>query len=512
MKRAVAILTLLGLACAASAWRSIFASDLTAFHQDVLQSGKGYDKNEMLLQGVMGWLTYKTVEMRLASEVGCGCSLKGGDTSQVYSPVPNPPDIYLWGDSLTEGLKGWVPLGAPERDSFDIYYPAFGQTRMQNNAKSGSTSQVLRRHFDSCAAGAFNKLYPNPPGPGLPDPSNHIQLEFSRATLLIGGNDFVQYEQLLRAVPWLTIFRINNVINNQNRIVTYHQAQGAEIMILSQQPHPSMDYAGWASHITGLGDLGRLQASITNSYGAPIAALTAVVAGGSAANHCLVHTTCLAAGTVSGTVTAGGAVTGGILAHGIISQNASVGAYTRGLLSMTERAFGRGFGKSLFNGQYGWSRQDATWASMQLGPLSLATAALVANARNTRFVNSWLPFMDLGAAAAGQWWVGNPSLYIGPHDHVDWSPVDGVSDSIHFNALGHAMLASLVQNEMIAAGWQTRSRPAGLDGERCYRGPGFTPQTGTPANWTEEPPELPALTDEGVWLLIICFFTGHCTL
>ncbi len=505
MKRTMAILTLLGFACAASAWRSIWPADpLTTFHQDVIRSAKGYDTNEMLLQGVGGWFTYHEIYNGLMTQVGCGCALKGGDPTQLYAPVPEPQDVYLWGDSLTRGIETWIPQGASPLEAYNIYYPAFRTQRIRNNAFPGSTSQVLRAHFDRCAEGNYRSLYPNPPGD--PGGSNHIQLEYSRATLLIGGNDFVQYEQLFRAVPWLTIFRINNVVNNQNRIVTYHQAQGAEIMILSQQPHPSMDYTGWASHVSGLAELERLQSQIRSNYGTTIAALPVAAVGASFVNQCLVHTTCVGGAAIATGAAVGAAV---IFAHGIISHNASVGAYARGVSNIL---FGRNLGKQIYIDHYGWVRQDFTWASMQLGPLSLATYALVANARNTRFVNTWAAFADPPSFLAGRWWVGNPALYIGPYD-LPQGPLGGgeFGDSVHYNALGHGMLHSTVQSEMVAAGWLNRSRPVAANGERCFKGAGFTAQTGTPANWTEEPPELPGLTDEQVWLLILCIFLGHCT-
>ncbi len=65
---------------------------------------------------------------------------------------------------------------------------------------------------------------------------NHVQLENRVSILLIGGNDYVAYKNVLQAIPWLIPFRHNNVLNNLNRVVSYHQAQNSHVIIQSQLP------------------------------------------------------------------------------------------------------------------------------------------------------------------------------------------------------------------------------------------------------------------------------------
>ena len=129
-----------------------------------------------------------------------------------------------------------------------------------------------------------------------------------------------------------------------------------------------------------------------------------------------------------------------------------------------------------------------------MGMLTTLTVPFVAQTRNVGFVNDWFHWVDPGALAAGQWFAGNPLLYR--------------EDHIHYSRLGHLVLANSLMTYWDTYGWDQNEMPAA--GDRCHFVTGLTHPTGQPSRWTEEPPPLPAASDELLILIGICLSTGNC--
>lgn len=488
------------LVCIFSAPRSVRASEVSEFLRDVDRTVERFldpssfvpddELRRMLFEGIA-----KNHGNALLIDAGFGCKCQAKRGGRLFSEPAGPlseaeivrrPDIFLIGDSLLATMAGIgdvVPKQLiPVDNPLDLYYPDFGGERIRSFALGGSTSRQWRAHFDYCGGGAppafgfwapgdgeYREFYPNPAN------KNHVQLENRRTVMLLGGNDLIYYEPLLRALPWLTPFRINFILNNYNRIVSYHQAQGAQLMLVSQQAHPSMPF-NILEHLSGAAEVSNLWNSLTNDLN-PIKELAWLTPQELAA-------------AIAGTATLG------VIQHPSLWVYASTGIWhSAGTgLAFQFQKLGLDIGAHPQFG-YGWLRADQTWLSQQLGFLSALSVPFVVHVRKVHFANTYFAFADGNALLTGKWWAGNPTLY--------------ESDSVHFShPWGHGLLGRLIQDEMLRAGWDPLATPS--HGDRCTFTSSATFPSGQPAGWTEEPPPLPEASDEIIWLIILCFLTGHC--
>ncbi|MBW7856906.1 MAG: hypothetical protein H3C43_01055, partial [Leptonema sp. (in: Bacteria)] len=425
-------------------WRRLFptleASPLTGvleqipgvgdFLESVQYANAGFTKAAMYNAVGTAILFNKIgVPTSYSQTVGCGCKPQGLDAPIEYAMPTEIPRhqmgyVVFWGDSMFETLRATTP------DWNSIFFPEYAG-KIFLHAKGGGTSQNLRDHFNNCGGHAYNTFYPDPAT------SSHIQLESMRSVVLVGGNDFDIYEPMLRAFPILIPFRINHVLNGLNRVVSYHQAQGADVILVGHTPRPAvrMDLLSLLHGSGGADDrvFGALKTLAERQINAVKGALDKVdsiapsaVPLGSAAylysEGYQYHALGLLAATESG-----------IYANGLAQR-----IYKEAIIGNLKP-------------HLGWWRPDKTWLNHQLGALTLAMIPFVVQQRNTGFLNPWFHFNDGNALLRGEWWVGNPSLY--------------AEDSIHFFFLGHAMHSNLLAAEMDARGWRTNPMPE--YGDRC---------------------------------------------
>ncbi|MCB1324471.1 MAG: hypothetical protein H7A21_10705 [Spirochaetales bacterium] len=442
---------------------------------------RGFDKDAIRDSVIRALGQYLVLQDTYRGAVGCGCRLKGGGPEAPYAassdidPFRNPY-IYFMGDSRVATLNSGVDidqnfeLSAPSWGGFAAYYQEYTPRINGSLAIGGTTSQNLRTHFDECAGGDFRRFYPDP------NVVSHIQLEYKRGVLLTGGNDFKIYEPILRALPILIPLRHNHVLNNMNRVVSYFQAQNAEVLILGQTPFPVRGYLNTQGRMpTPLLDaLGNWQARMDDR----LRKWQAYESGDESTADRLESCVLLSIPE------------GGCNFHGSMRDYTGIGIYARGFTVAA-----RGFLANQIQQWGGLGGPDNTWLSMQMAILTTVTVPFVIQTRNVGFVNDWHLWVDPYAVAhTGQWHVGNPVLYN--------------DDGIHYSAYGHALLANSLMTYWDTHGWDQNEMPAA--GDRCHFVTGLTHPTGQPSRWTEEPPPLPAASDELLILIGICLSTGNC--
>ncbi len=433
------------------------------YQENILKRIEGVPTQAELAKEFAEALMVKTyAESRYAEILGTKCFLKNGQPSprgpiSVEEVATNTRNhVLLWGDSMTAALTS---VGGLITVNPEIYFGSKANNIMIK-AVGSSSSEDLRHSLDVRADYNPFLFYPDP------HTNNHVNLENKTAVILIGGNDLLRFEMMLKAIPWLTIFRQNSVVNNLNRIVTYHQAQGARVLLLGQTPRPSDP-----PEFVFFGDLGVLGDFYREMLSAALEMLGAGIS-----------------------------ATGAVFAD--IDACISAGQCHRPLNSLTTVV------SSVYAGSHenvwedyiiarlGMAGTDTTWLSQQLGYQTIMVKNLVAMTRNAEHMDEWFAFSDPGALAAGKWWVGNPSLYL--------------EDRIHFShPWGHSLHTRNLDQKLTSLNWW--ENPIPTQGDRCNFTSSATFPTGQPAGWTEEPPELPAADDNTLLLLILCFYFGHCS-
>lgn len=420
--------------------------------------------------------------------VGCKCFAKNKNNDpNAYTDTPanratiqsnSNQYINLIGDSMTEFInRDYIKNPIPGCDSDLTKFLPICRKQVEmplslyygdnaNNIKlwaiGGSATEHFRDHLDSCSNNQPNVFYPDVA------PYGHVQMENNTGVILYGGNDMLRYELLLKALPWLTYFRMAGTINDLNRLVTYNQAQGANVILVSHTPRTV------PPEFTFFGDLGDVGSYFQNILGPIGAALGTRISTSTAAFNDI--NACISAGVCQG--------------HYTIDFVTSLFTYS----GEREQA-AESFIASLANFS-GSKNPDRTWISQQLAQLSIFTYNLVALRRNVEWVNEWFQYSDPVALSSGKWWIGNRALYI-------------EGDGIHFlHPWGHALHANNIKAKMNEKGWLTNSTP--YYGDRCNALVGATFPTGQPANWTDEPPPLPAAGEDEIALILMCFLFKIC--
>ncbi|MCG6168212.1 hypothetical protein [Leptospira sanjuanensis] len=456
------------------------ASAVSEWYGNLNSAISGIPTNAQLLEEfTTSFLARNAVREAFADRIKGRCQIKNFTTEEPRGPISqsevlanNQKHILFWGDSMTDWVdriptKFSFPGVGPSQ--FDIpvdpkMYYGNNWDLIDKRALGGSSSEDLRYQFDLKGGSDPSKFYPNP----MPGYNTHINLENRRAVILYGGNDILRYEVILKAVPWLSIFRQNAVINNLNRLVTYHQAQGAQVLIVSHTPRPALPQFNF------FGDLGVLGNFYNQMFQFALNALaTAITTAGPVYNDVR---ECIAAGNCTATQTT--------------KELAAASIYSGSKEREVENFLAKALNYS------GSKRTDTSWLSQQLGYLTLYTKNLVVMQRNIEYLDEWFAFSDPGALAAGRWWEGNPNLYGG--------------DSIHFShPFGHTLHASNVSNKISELGWWTNPTPQ--QGDRCNFTNTATFPTSQPAGWTPEPQPLPEANEDAMLLIILCFYFGICT-
>ncbi|TGM88507.1 hypothetical protein [Leptospira licerasiae] len=404
--------------------------------------------------------------------IGCKCKNKNFTSSDPVAFADTPANrlqianktktfINFFGDSMTH----WVrvePITKIIQVDVDphIYYGT-----MFDNVKfdplGGTTSGNLRKHFDKCGDNNPNIFYPEPGS------NDHIQLENTYSVVLYGGNDFLTYKPIIQAIPWLTYFRINAVVNNLNRVITYHQAQGAKVLLIGHTPRPETPLFNFFGDLGSAGSFFQTMFSYAGSLLGTV--ISGIDSGVQDVLSCINFQMCNA--------------------HRSVDEINAAALYSESRSRAVELLFASGFNMSDSN------RTDSTWISQQLGYLTLSIQNLVVLRRNVEWINEWFEFSDPGAVAMGRWWAGNPSLYRG--------------DSIHFvHPFGHALHAKNVKSKIESLGWS--SNPIPSYGDRCNAVNGATFPTGQPAGFTPEPEPLPGVSDDDLNLILLCFIFKIC--
>ncbi|XDD48861.1 hypothetical protein AB3N59_10435 [Leptospira sp. WS92.C1] len=458
----------------------LHASAISEWYGNLNSAITGVPTNAQLLEEFREALfTRNALRQAFERNLESRCKAKNLTTPEPRGPISqaavlanNQKHILFWGDSMTDWIdripikvelpgQGEVANVIPVDPR--IYYDDHWNL-IDKQAIGGSSTEDLRYQFDLQGGNAPSKFYPNP----MPGQDTHINLENRRAVILYGGNDIVRYEVILKAIPWLSIFRQNAVINNLNRLVTYHQAQGAQVLIISHTPRPALP------QFVFFGDLGPLGNFYNQMFQFALNALaTAIAAAGPVYNDVK---DCIAAGSCTAPQTT--------------KELAAASIYA----GAKERAVENFLAKVL--NYSGSKRTDTSWLSQQLGYLTLYTKNLVVLQRNVEYLDEWFAFSDPGALMAGRWWEGNPNLYAG--------------DSIHFShPFGHTLHASNVSNKISELGWWENPTPQ--QGDRCNFTNTATFPTSQPAGWTPEPPPLPEANEDAMLLIILCFYFGICT-
>ncbi|TGL75418.1 hypothetical protein [Leptospira levettii] len=454
------------------------ASQLSEFYAEFNSTFNGIPtQTELLDTFTLAFLAKNEAELIFNRSIGQKCLLKNspsemprGNISEADVINNNRKHVIFWGDSMTD----WVDR-IPKKFPFPIVgdqqvdipvdpYVYYGSNwnLIDKRAVGGTTSEDLRRHFDKKGGVNPSLFFPNPAS------DNHINLENRNAVILYGGNDIVRYESLLKALPFLTVFRHNAVVNNLNRIVTYHQAQGAKVLILGHTPRPSVPDFNF------FGDFGVFGDFMNSILGHVLTVLvTTIDAHGQVLSDIV---TCINMGRCH-------------RPPNVIETSVSAiysGAKEREAEKFLATALNMSASK----------RTDSTWVSQQLAYQTIMIKNLVAMQRNTEYMDEWAEFADWAQVSRGQWWAGNPTLYEG--------------DSIHFShPWGHSLHATLVSNKLNSLGWWSNPTPS--QGDRCNFTSSATFQTGQPVGWTPEPPELPEANEDAMLLLLLCFYFGVCS-
>ncbi|MCR8648450.1 hypothetical protein [Leptospira interrogans] len=450
------------------------ASDVSDFLKSLDAINNVMPSRTELVSSLFTSLTAEQVSAQyFSNKIGCKCNNKNGSAGPIaFADTPANRQsindktqnyINLFGDSMTHWLA-MDPITPTYTVNIDprIYYGLMWDN-INFNALGGTTSRNLRDHFDRCGEEKPNIFYPET------YEHTHIQLENNYSVILYGGNDILIYQPILQAIPWLVYFRINAVVNNLNRIVTYHQAQGAKVILISHTPRPEIPLHNF------FGDFGDADVFFRKMFEYTASAIGTAISVSQDGMHNVID--CINIQMCN--------------PHRTIDEIKSASIYSSG----RDRAVENFIAATMY--MEGSHRTDRTWLSQQLGYLTLSVANLVVLSRNTEYINEWFMFSDPGALAAGRWWAGNPSLYRG--------------DAIHFvHPFGQALHTSNIKNKIVSLGWNSNPTPS--YGDRCNAVAGATFPTGQPAGFTAEPPDLPEVTDSDMNLILLCFIFHICHL
>lgn len=457
------------------AYEAAHASLLSAFKQDVLGIKNGVTKQD--LQGSLEeqFLMRSIMPGLKNGVIGCGCAVKnrawGLDVSPEYGRqvtadnFKSKPNIMLYGDSRFHFM---LP---------QIYGQYWGEY-YHNAAFGGSTSGDLKKHFDRCSQRAswnyhFSEADFYPPSPGMDafgsETRDHlgllapVQLENTVGIVLSGGNDINMYKPVLKIFPFLVPLRVNNIVNNLNRVVSYHQAQNTNLIIASQIPLPAGDTRGWFDYETQ-----KIRSKLQQSL--------ALYNRRNVVREVPVEN--------SGDIKMGTGAS-------IILSNLSTGSI--GGLSI-------GVGHLIIGHLLSDSNGDKLWVSNILHRTSLMTLVLVSHQRKTGFIDLWSVYKQPGIDLP----VSRNEFY---YDNVPGSLNDGIHPSVTGNL---AMIATIREYMQAHSLERSRVPEFSTTGDRCqYLDQRHLP-SGQPATWTPEPEPLPEANDDLLFLIGACVFTGNC--
>jgi hypothetical protein len=504
----------------------------------------------------------------------CGCSLKGSDPdnpesnelekyskfsdngvnsaltgdSSLLKESPNFYNNILLGDSLTQ-------LGTTDKKTFTWnkdYAPGWG---IINGGVGMATSQDMSEWLDSCASQTDSNLWTdspeqlpcggnsrgrfacNPP-PNQERYKGYVQFQNRNVYLMIGGNDFNVglYKTLLETFPVLIPFRHNHVANQLDRILTYIERQsGTRKNLIGYMPLPSY-YPGSGESL--LATLGRL--NLFNRY-----------------DHWFEKTadgrTVVKANyqDIPGgrTIAATASLLNDYLEKSLRGQPVSISTLWE--CFSTFNLSGDGFCDKM--------RGDNSWVSQRLIELNLVMAS-VAQSREAGMHTLYFTFVDYDALSKGYWYVGNKNFWNMDFNANDFDELlyqflqsRSSNDSIHPNHLGYQAYGSTLDTIFKHENANIKQTPFGYkDGcfiepndpgpyEECLtkiyhewennkcvdktpKPPAPTivtnptppnserPQEPPPPSVTYEPPPRPAVDDNALLLLGLCFFFGACRL
>jgi hypothetical protein len=389
--------------------------------------------------------------------------------------------------------------------------------------------------------------------------AGYVQFQNRNVYLMIGGNDFniEMYKSQMQTLPVLIPFRHMNVANQVNKIISYVQYQaGTRVNLIGYMPLPSyfpgdeLDNPVFnlieSLHRLGLenrfADWFTQESNDTTTVNARFQDLP----GGRfiTASEQLLRN----------------AITDALRGQELSGQVLFDCIATMQPLDIIEE-------KNTFCDAI---RGDQTWLSHRVIELN-AVFASVAAARQTSMYSLYFTFLDYSQASRGCWWCGNKAFWsLNPGVSVieevisGGTPIPGnprvrrgLNDSIHPNELGYfaygATLNSIMQQERAFV----KQAPFGhndgcfvepvdpapfeackalgstfrfIDGQCVDTAPpppgsgvGAPVIVGNPngapvdrpdeavTNPTVEPPPLPGLTDDHLFLLALCFLFGQCT-
>lgn len=447
----------------------VHALDLEEFKNEILKTGttKG-DFRDSHEKHIWSGLSYPRAKN---SAIGCGCSLKnranqlfGQNDSIEYSQKVSKEDviskrsIMLYGDSRFQFI--WEP----------VYNEQWGR-HYQYAAVGGSTSGDLKRHFDRCSQRAgwnyvFTKsdFFPAAPGmTSLQHPARDdvgilapVQLENTTGFVITGGNDFNLYKPILKVFPFLIPLRINNIINNLNRLVSYHQAQDSNLVIVSQLPLPSGDDRGAFEFeldrtlhsfrkLDRFNELNEMSdQSITEKNVLDIQS-SSIYLNSEPYFYAQIYELHLAGGIMS---------------------------------------------------------EDRLWVSYAMKHVSMASMVLVSKKRRTGFVDLWSVFRDPATIF--------PFAYNEYYFDSMPKPIS-LKDGVHPSFTGNLVMISEIRDYAHKNGLERdRAEEFRDTGDRCQVIDENYLISGQPAKWTPEPEPLPEADDGLLGLLTLCFLTGHC--
>lgn len=488
-------------------------------------------------------------------------NLISSSTDQDILNSPNQQNNLMLGDSVTFLGFNW-----------NFYTPGFG---IVNAGVGSATSEDLTDWLDYCAqqnptfwnkpheqkgctdgVGGGGRFACNPP-PGTGSAqvafnsttavdagrnSGYVQFQNRNVYLTIGGNDFNTklYRSQLNMLPVLIPFRHFHVANQLNKAISYIQHQaGTRVTLVGYFPLPSY-YPGDVlpfnieSTLKRLGLEKRFDQWFEDANGLSIVkANIKDLPGGrfiTASNELLRS-----------------AINEALYEHDL------TGVTLWDCLS-TMKPFDVLEEKNTFCLNL---RNDQSWLSQRLLEMN-AIFASVAAARQTSMYSLYYSFLDYEAAGRGCWWCGNKIFWnLNPLNPGSDIFGRGKNDSIHPNELGYFAYGATLNSIMKQQNAHVKQTPF-KHNDGCYVEPadpaefaacralGSTfrlidgacvdtappppdsgvyapPVVGNPnapiidrpdgatTNPTVEPPPLPGLGDNSLFLLALCFMTGICS-
>lgn len=448
---------------------SICASELSKFKDSILGAKNGVEKQDFM-DSAMELLVMRHVMPGWHNDrIGCGCSVRNraidvtGSNSDVEFSRENigsdaligKPSIILYGDSRFAYMLD------------ELYKDAWGEFYF-NAAVGGSTSGNLKKHFDRCsqrASGNYHftdsDFYPDSPGMSSLEnpPRDHlgvvapVQLENTMGMILTGGNDINMYKPILKALPFLVPLRIGNIINNLNRVVSYHQAQNANAVVLSQIPLPAGDLRTWEkAHIQKTRSYIYSQLELYNKWNKT--------------------------------------------EEQEIDGYRKINAASNAINYLTASSLG-----TLLIADYltGGANPDHLWVSSILKNVSAMSMVFVSHRRKTGFIDIWSVFQVPGT----HYPIARNEFY--------YDDAFSLKDGIHPSFTGHLAMIVMVRDYATRHNLE-RDRVADFrdTGDRCQVIDEIHLPAGQPATWTPEPEPLPEANDDLLLLWTICFATGNC--